>query len=672
MSQIFDLFSRAVKRGIPDGGLNVTQWSRRNRHLSPEDSATSGPYNPDVTPYLIEPMDCISDPRVQEVVMMTSAQIAKTTLILNALGYYSDAEPSPILFMMPTEELCKLFAKKRLRTMIRDSPALRDTYLPFGQQEIMEWSFSGGFVSLAGTNSPVKLSSQPIRIVLGDEVDRMERDVAGEGSPIALGRKRTTTFRNRKHIWTSTPTKKGDSPIEDLYLKSDQRKYYVPCPYCNGLQLLLFKNVKFEPDAPLDAWFVCELCAKRIEDEWRAKMISVESGAKWIPHAKFQSRAGFWINQWYSPFVTIGETVMEFLDTKDKKETLKTTVNTVFAETFDDSEQPDITGIEDQREVYDPQGLGFDVPNGVLYITAGVDVQGNRLEVEIVGWGIGGESWSINYHIIMGEKGIIGEDGKPTTRTLTPNDPELWDRLKLELIRAYKHENGYDIYVSAVGLDTGGHHSKKVYQAAKRNRGRRWLAMKGAKEAGRALISRATKTNKGKIPLYQIGTEAAKDMIMGSLQVKEQGPGYCHFPGHYPEEYFKQLLAEKRIEKFEKGKKEIRYVPLRARNEALDCRVYATAALEYMEPDWETLQAQHNEKAAEITLRSEEADNFDIVADVGSSEADATLDHVDSEPDQPVMRDSRLEAFASGDDDNNDSGDPARSRRSFKTDRGKW
>lgn len=671
MDQVLEIFTRAAKRGIPDGGLTVTEWSRKNRYLSPEDTASYGLYNPDITPYLIEPMDCISDPRVEEVVMMTSAQIAKTTLLLNALGYYSHAEPSPILFMMPTEDLCKLFAKKRLRVMIRDSPALHDAYLPDSQQEVLEWAFQGGFVSLAGTNSPVKLSSQPIRIVLGDELDRMERDVKGEGSPIALARKRTTTFRNRKHLWTSTPTKKGDSPIEDLYNKSDKRKYWVPCPYCNGLQLLLFKNVKWDQDSPQDAWFVCELCAKRIEDEWREQMIATSSGAKWIAELAFRGRAGFWLNQWYSPFKTIGETVIEFLDTKDKKETLKTTVNTVFAETFDDSEQPDITGVEDQREVYDPDGHGFEVPNGVLIMVAGVDVQGDRLEVEICGYGLGEESWSINYHVIRGDKEIVGEDGQPTTHKLTPNDPELWDRLKTELTRAYRHENGYNIFVSAVGLDTGGHHTKKVYDQSKRNRGRRWLAMKGAKEAGRPLLSRPTKSNKGRVYLYQVGTEAAKDAIYGYLQVKEMGPGYCHFPEHYDEEYFKQLTSEKRVEKFEKGKKEIRYVPLRARNEALDCRVYASAALALLEPDWDQLQIQHNEKAVEMTQYLQEEAVNDLTDTVGSDEASQT-DQVENEPVPTPRANKRLEEFANGEDDEDDEFEPARARRSFSSGRRKW
>jgi phage terminase large subunit GpA-like protein len=664
MNQAIEIFARAAKRGIPDGLLNLVSWASRNRHLSAEDSAKPGLYDPTVTPYMIEPQNCVSDPRVNEVILMTSAQVAKTTVLLNALGYYSDAEPSPILFLMPTEDLCKLFAKKRLRTMVRDSPTLKACYLPESQQEILEWSFAGGFVSLTGTNSPVKLSSQPIRIVLGDELDRMERDVKGEGSPVVLARKRTTTFRNRKIVWCSTPTKKGDSPIEDLYLKSDMRKYWVPCPFCNGLQLLLFKNVKWEPEAPQDAWFVCEHCAERIDDEWRKQMI--DNGV-WKAEKPFQGRAGFWINQWYSPFVTIGETVMEFLDNKDKKETLKTIVNTVFAETFDDSEQPDITGIEDQREVYLAE-----VPNGVLILTAGVDVQGDRLEVEIIGWGIGEESWSIDYHIIMGEKDIIGEDGEPTTRKLTPNDPELWDRLKTVLTKAYAHENGYNIFVSAVGMDTGGHHTKKVYEQAKRNRGRRWLAMKGAKDAGRPLLARPTKSNKARIPLYVIGTEAAKDAIYGYLQVKEQGPGYCHFPEHYEPEYFKQLTSEKRVTKFEKGKSEVRYIKIRERNESLDCRVYGAAALAWMEPDWMKLQEDHNAKAVEITGYLQEQAEDDLPNDVGSSEA-SHEDHIESEP-VPIPSDisERVDAFVNGDDDDDEMFGPARRQRTFTSGRKKW
>lgn len=612
-----NILSKAAKRGIPDGLFNITSWASRNRYLSPEEAAKPGLYDPMVTPYLIEPQNCISDPRVQEVVMMTSAQIAKTTMLLNALGYYSDVEPSPILFVMPTEDLCKLFSKKRLATMIRDSPALQDCYLPENQQEVMEKYFAGGFVSLAGTNSPVKLSSQPIRIVLGDELDRMLRDVAGEGSPVALARKRSTSFRNRKHVWTSTPTQKGNSPIEDLYNLSDMRKYFVPCPFCDHFQLLVFKNVFWETDAPQDACFICEGCSEKIDDEHRQSMIAK---GEWRAEKPFQGRAGFWINQWYSPFMTIGETVMEFLDSKGKKDTLKTFVNTALAETFDDSEQPDIVGIEDQREVYPAE-----VPNGVLILVAGVDVQGDRLEVEICGYGVGEESWSIDYHVIEGLKEVVGENGEKTTRKLTPNDQELWDRLKTELTRQYQHEKGYYMKVSAVGLDTGGHHTKKVYEQVKKNSGRNWLAMKGAKDPGRPLLSKPSRSNKARIALYTIGTEAAKDAIYGFLQVKEMGPGYCHFPEHYEAEYFKQLTAEKRIHKFERGKIEIRYLAIRERNEALDTRVLGYCALTYIEPNYERLQIQHNEKAAEFSITIQEAPDTSIVEKVDSSES---LDHV--------------------------------------------
>src|ERR1051326_3240890 len=497
-----DILSKASKRGIPDGLLNITSWASHNRYLSPEDSAKPGLYDPSVTPYLIEPQNCISDPRVQEVVIMSSAQIAKTTMLLNALGYYSDAEPSPILFVLPTEDLCKLFSKKRIATMIRDSPALQDCYLPENQQEVLEKYFAGGFVSLTGTNSGVKLSSQPIRIVLGDELDRMMRDIPGEGSPVHLARKRTTTFRNRKHVWTSTPTTTGDSPIEDLYNLSDKRRYYVPCPFCNFFQVLYWKNVYWEPEAPQDACLICEGCREHIDDEYRKGMLAA---GEWRAEKPFQGRAGFWINQLYSPFVTIGETAMEFLDSKGKKETLKTFVNTALAETFDDTEKPDITGIEQQREIYPAE-----VPNGVLILVAGVDVQGDRLEVEICGYGVGEESWSIDYHIIEGHKEIIGEKGEQTTRKLTPNDQELWDRLKTVLTKLYTHENGYAMRVSAVGLDTGGHHTTKTYKLVKKNMGHNWLAMKGAKDAGRPLLSKPSRSNQARIPLYTVGTEAAK------------------------------------------------------------------------------------------------------------------------------------------------------------------
>jgi phage terminase large subunit GpA-like protein len=643
-NRLAEIFKRAVVRGIPDGALNLVMWSSRNRYLSPEDSASPGLYKPEVTPFMIEPMMAITDPRVVEVVMMTSAQVAKTTVLLNALGYFSDAEPSPILFLMPTEDMCKLFSKKRLDPMVRDSPVLRATYSADNKQEVLEKRFTGGFVSMAGTNSAVKLSSQPIRIVLGDELDRMARDVAGEGSPVVLARKRTTTFRNKKIVWTSTPTRKDDSPIEDLYNKSDKRKYYVPCPHCGHFQLLVFANVKWETEAPQDAWFVCEGNGCRIEEEDRLGMIQK---GEWRAEAEFRGRAGFWINQWYSPFVSIGETVMEFLDNKDKKETLKAVVNTVFAETFDDSEKPDIIGLEENREVYEAE-----VPDGVLLLTAGIDLQGDRLECEIIGWGLGEESWSIAHYVIMGEKEIIGEDGQPTTRMLTPNDQELWDRLKTELTRGYQHQGGYKIYVAAAGIDTGGHHVKKAYEQVRRNRGRRWLAVKGSKDAGKPLLVKPTYSNKGRVPLYVFGTEAAKDAIFAALKVKHYGPGYCHFPDHYQSEYFKQLTAEKRIEKFEKGRIEVRYVPIRARNEALDMRVYGYFAMNWLgldDEDWTKLSEAHNEKVTFLkSARQDEEESDSIRSDEGPA----------PKPDELIDKAAAHEPSQGEDWDDEDQHDP--------------
>jgi len=605
---IADLFTRAAQRGIPNGALDINMWASRNRYLSSEDSATPGLYDPSVTPYIIEPQKAISDPRVNEVVLMTSAQIAKTTLQLNTIGFYSDAEPSPIMFLMPTEDLAKLFSKKRLDTMVRDSPVLRDCYLPDNQQEILEKRFHGGFVSLVGTNSPVKLSSQPIRIVLGDELDRMARDVAGEGSPVSLARKRTTSFRNRKLVWTSTPTIKGDSPIEELYEKSTKEKYHVPCPHCQHYQTLLWKNVKWEADAPQDAWLVCEACAGRMEEDHRRDMLAA---GKWIAEKPFTGRRGFWLNQLYSPFVTIGETVMEFLDAKDTPEKLKTFVNTALAETWEEGEKPEVTGIENRAVKYP-----CEVPDGVLILVAGVDVQGDRLECEVIGYGADEESWSINYYVILG----------------TPNSKETWNRLKAELTRGYQHEGGYQMRISAVGIDTGGHHTKQGYRFAKENTGRRFLAMKGHSTAGQPLISRPTKPSKDRVRLYKVGTEAAKDAIYGSLRVAEPGPGYCHFPDLYDIEYYKQLTSEKRINKFEKGKSEIRYIKIRERNEALDCRVYGYAALHWMMPNWTLLAYQHSEKAAQSQRDLHESDDVATMTE-DAIEAES---HDEIEPVEPV------------------------------------
>ena len=224
--------------------LTLSEWADKYRYLSPEDSAAAGRWVTESAPYQREPMDACSDALVEDVVFMWSAQTGKTQSLLNVLGYYIHQDPAPILMLQPTIEMAQTVSKDRFAPMLRDTPVLRgkvkDPRARDAGNTISHKTFAGGHVTFAGANSPASLASRPIRILLCDEVDRYPPSAGTEGDPVSLARKRTTTFWNRKRIYTSTPTLKGSSRIEALYEASDRRKFWVPCPHCADMQVLAF------------------------------------------------------------------------------------------------------------------------------------------------------------------------------------------------------------------------------------------------------------------------------------------------------------------------------------------------------------------------------------------------------------------------------------------------
>jgi len=236
---------------------------------------------------------------------------------------------------------------------------------------------------------------------------------------------------------------------------------------------------------------------------------------------------------------------------------LKTFVNTFLGETWEErGDQVDDYAISKRKESYPA------MPEEVVLLTAGVDVQDDRLEVEIVGWGAGEESWQIDYHIIYGD----------------PSAPRLWAQLDEILLKTYDHPTGEDMIIRATCVDSGGHHTRAVYNYAKTRAGHRVFAIKGVGGEGKPIIGRASRNNVGKVPLYAVGVDTAKELHYSRLRIEEPGPGYCHFQAKRDDEYFRQLTAEKMVTTYHKGYPKRAWVKTRTRNEALDVRVYAIAA----------------------------------------------------------------------------------------------
>lgn len=506
-------------------------------------------------------MDACSDPEIQEVVIMAGAQLGKTEALLNIIGYHIDIDPSPILVLQPTLSMGQAFSKDRVAAgLLSSTPCLKDKVKDPRARDsgntTLHKVFPGGALTIVGANSPSGLASRPIRIMLADEVDRFPASAGSEGDPIQLGRKRTATFWNRRIVMVSTPTNKGSSRIEDAYQKSDKREYYVPCKHCHHDQRLKWGNVQWEEGRPETAGYMCESCAVLWSDTDR--MWSVRNG-QWVAGEPFNGIAGFFINGLYSPWTSLSEGVREFLSVKKNPEQLRVWTNTYLAELWEDAgERLEDFELAERRESMP------NVPDDVVVMTAGVDVQDNRLEISVIGWSGKGddESYVIEHNTIYGD----------------PSTQQLWTDLDSLLLKQYETESGRNIGIRSACVDSGGHFTNSVYQYCKKNMGRRIFAIKGVGGEGKPISGRPSRNNVAKCPLFSIGVDTIKDIVFARLRINEEGSGYVHFSDVLSDEYFKQLTAEKVITKYHRGFKKRIYEKIRPRNEALDCMVYAIAS----------------------------------------------------------------------------------------------
>ena len=547
----------------PPPSLTISQWADKFRFLSSESSSEAGKFETSRAIFQKEIMDSINDPAINEVVVLSCSQVGKTEMLLNAIGYYIAYAPAPILVVQPTLEMARAWSQDRLAPMIRDSQILKikvaDVKSKDSANTVLHKIFDGGHITACGANSPASLASRPIKIVLCDEIDRYPPTAGSEGDPVMLAKRRSATFWDSKLVMTSTPTIKGASQIEDAYENSDKRLFYVPCHKCKKKQVLKWSQVQWEKNKPETVHYICQYCEKKWSDIDRINNIS---NGKWKATDKFNGRAGFRINGLYSVWVTMEEAVREFLMAKKQPETLRVFVNTYLGETWEDEgERIDDLGLYDRREDYI-------VPNEVILLTAGVDIQDDRIECEVLGWGLEEETWSIDYHTIYGD----------------PTSPNIWQELELILTKTYDKSDGSKLKIVSTCIDSG-HHTNMVYQFCKPRYARRVFAIKGIGGEGKAIVSRPSRNNIAKVTLFPIGVDTAKELIYSRLRIKEYGAGYCHFPKKYSEEYFRQLTAEKVITKYRKGFKKREWVLMRPRNEALDCRVYALSAFTLLNAD---------------------------------------------------------------------------------------
>lgn len=563
--------------------LTVSEWCDEYRMLSSESSASPGKWHNHRTPYLAGIMDAFNDPTVETVVVKSSSQIGKSEALLNIIGYVITQDPGPVLFVQPTLAIAEAFAKDRIVPMVRDCPEIRkrvslnvNSRKALVQDTTLHRTFPGGHLTLAGANSAASLASRPIRVLLMDEVDRYPASLTAEGDVVSLARKRTTAFYNKKIAMVSTPTIKGASRIDSAFAASDMRRFFVPCPHCGHMQILKFGDetttygLKWEHDDPKSVWYECENCHDKISNTDKARMLLCGEWRATNPEKYADNVRGFHINELYSPFVSFADLVANFLDSRRLPETLRTFINTSLGETFEEQEElPDITDIEIRAEDY------AKIPAGVMVLTCGIDLQGDRVEIEVIGWGKNYESWGIERTVIYGD----------------PSQLAIWQQIDLYLKREFDCESGEKLRISCTCIDSG-FCTDMVYKFVKDRAGRRIFAVKGMAGPGKPIVGRPLKNQYSRIiKVFPIGVDTVKDIIIAHLRVENDGQSpYMHFPKTYGTDFYEQITAEKCVTRHKGGQPVRVWVKVRQRNEALDIRVYARAALELLKINVDKLE----------------------------------------------------------------------------------
>lgn len=578
MSVAFDLVRQQMRKTLQSTkSLDGNEWAEKHGFLSAESSAEIGRWKS--LPFQAPMLRAITSGKYELVVVKKSARVGYTKILNHVIGYHIEHKPSSILLVQPTIEDGEGYSKEELAPYLRDVECLRDLVSDAkakdGTNTLNHKLYPGGVFSIIGANSPRGFRRISRRVILLDEVSGFPKSAGPEGSPVKLAIKRSEYYADRICVAGSTPTIEGECEISRMFEETDQNYFFVPCPHCGEFQYFKFKNLKWPDGAPQDAYFECEVNKCVIEHKHKFDMI--EKGEFRPTSESKKSRViGFhiWAAYSYSPNSTWGNIAEEFLEAKrGGAESIKTFVNTVTGEAYSE-DYAEKTNVKDFQGRSENFGIS-NIPEKTILLTAGVDVQDNRLAIEIVGWGEGDESWVISYEEIFGN----------------PAEQAVWDQLDNVLLSPVEHPVYGKIRIQAVAVDTGGHHAHEVYAYCRDRKKYGFIAIKGASQRGKPAIGKASsqdinlrgRTLKRGVQLYTIGVDTIKNVIYSRMKILEPGAKYVHFSNDLRDDFYQGITSERKVTKFSRGKLITEWKKLNShvRNESWDCLVYAFAAKEH-------------------------------------------------------------------------------------------
>ena len=570
---------KALATLVPPPRLRLSDWIERHVMLPSDVSALPGPVQ--LWPFQREIADAIGDPAIERVTLVKPVRVGFTTLITSALAGSVANDPSPVLCLLPTEADCRDYMVSDIEPIFAASPTLAGL-LGRGEEEgndrntLLHRRFPGGSLKVVAAKAPRNLRRHNVRVLLCDEVDGMEN--GAEGSPILLAERRTLSFAARKIVVGSTPVFADTSHVLRSYAQSDARVFEVPCPECGDFNEIGWGDIQWPEGEPEKAAYACPHCGCLIEERHKPAMVAA---GRWrATRPEIVGHAGFRLNALVSLLANAswGKLAREFLAAKDDPALLQVFTNTILAQGWNEAgEELDESALYGRREKF---GLDL-VPAEVLALTAGVDVQRDRVECTLLGWTEAGECFVLGHRVVWGN----------------PHDDETWAELDGILLTRWPHALGGRIGLDAAVVDSGdGETMGRVYAFCFPRYRRKILAGKGV--AGNRPWIEMSKVKNKSGRLFLIGVDGIKSHLVARLTRGNT----MRFALDLPASWFEQLASERIVVRYVRGQPSRRFERIPGKQaEGLDCTVYGFAARQVINVNWLSRAEDLRHEAVEPT-----------------------------------------------------------------------